>query len=147
MTEKEKFDILIEKGYYYDDNLGQIVTPRGILLKKNKTGYIHLSTTNKMERIDVLTHRLIWYIKTGEIPNGVIDHINQIKDDNKFSNLRVTTQRKNTWNQNRKGYTMVKDKYRAFIHKDYKRINLGYFETEQEAKQAYLEAKKKYHVI
>jgi len=36
-------------------------------------------------------------------------------------------------------------KWRAQIKVNYKRIHLGYFKTKNEAKQAYLEAKRKYH--
>lgn len=153
MTEKEKFDILIDKGYYYDENLGQIITPRGIVLEKNKTGYIHISTTHNYKRINILTHRLIWYIKTGTLPGKKIDHINKIKNDNRFENLRDITQSENCWNTDAKGYCFIKNRkgtggrYRATITINYKTINLGSYQTELEARQAYLDAKSKYHIL
>lgn len=38
--------------------------------------------------VDWAEHRLIWKVVTGEDPQGVIDHINGIRDDNRFENLR-----------------------------------------------------------
>jgi hypothetical protein len=35
-----------------------------------------------------LVHRLIWLYETGEMPVNCIDHINRIRDDNRFCNLR-----------------------------------------------------------
>ena len=44
-----------------------------------------------------LTHRFIWECYNGLITNNkVIDHINNIKDDNRISNLQLVTQSENT---------------------------------------------------
>src|SRR6185312_6411116 len=35
-----------------------------------------------------LAHRLIWFIVTGKWPKSLIDHINGVKSDNRWRNLR-----------------------------------------------------------
>ena len=79
----------------------------------------------------------------------VIDHINRNSTDNRLCNLRVLTIQQNLFNTNAKGYSFHKysKKWQAEIRVNYKAICLGYFNTEDEAQQAYLEAKEKYHII
>lgn len=82
--------------------------------------------------------------------NMVIDHINHNKLDNRKCNLRIVTQQQNLFNRkDAKGVRKLKNstKWQARICLDYKEIHLGCFDTEQEARTAYLEAKQKYHRI
>lgn len=51
-------------------------------------GYSLVSVTAYGKRKQLFLHRLAWFISTGFIPAGEIDHINQIKHDNRISNLR-----------------------------------------------------------
>jgi hypothetical protein len=44
-------------------------------------------------------HRIIWLLTYGNWPNGEIDHINGIKDDNRICNLRDVSHRGNTQNK------------------------------------------------
>lgn len=44
-----------------------------------------------------LAHRIAWYIMTGEQPDE-IDHINGIRNDNRFCNLRAATRSENQFN-------------------------------------------------
>ena len=77
-----------------------------------------------------------------------VDHINGIKHDNRRSNLRIVTSQENNHNRrSANGYYWNKNagKYRADIAINKKRINLGYYNTEDEARQAYLDAKRLYH--
>jgi hypothetical protein len=83
-------------------------------------------------------------------PSNCIDHENHIRDDNSIDNLRVVTNQQNQFNRSGvKGYYWDKSrkKWVAYIMLDGKNINLGGFETEEEARNAYLVAKAKYHVI
>ena len=79
-----------------------------------------------------------------------VDHINGNKLDNRRCNLRIVTQQQNQFNRTRaKGYCWHKriNKWQAKICINYKYIHLGYFDTEEQARLAYLQAKEKYHVI
>lgn len=44
-------------------------------------------------------HSLVWFYVTGYWPKRDLDHINQIKDDNNFENLREVTQEENSKNR------------------------------------------------
>ena len=79
-----------------------------------------------------------------------IDHINHIKHDNRKDNLRIVNKSQNAMNQttssvNTSGVTGVgwhkaKGKWRAYIKINYKQIELGYFDSFEEAKQVRLQA-------
>lgn len=43
-------------------------------------------------------HRIIWAMHHGREPDGVIDHINGKKWDNRIENLRDVTHAQNSWN-------------------------------------------------
>ena len=77
-----------------------------------------------------------------------IDHINGVRHDNRRSNLRIVTPQENSHNYpSAKGYYWNKrDRtYQAQIKIDKKLIYLGLYNTEDEARAAYLAAKKIYH--
>ena len=76
-----------------------------------------------------------------------VDHIDRNKTNNDISNIRMVTKSENQQNRNAKGYCFNKreNKWQAQIRLNYKIKYLGYFNTEAEARQAYLDAKKIYH--
>ncbi len=115
-------------------------------------GYNHLKINGKM----IYRHRLLAYCFLGlenvvgeRGRDDVIDHISGIPLDNSVANLRITTQQGNTQNTKAKGYYLDKrrNKYQASIILNRKNIYLGYYDTEEEAHQAYLDAKRIYHII
>ena len=146
MKEIERFEKLKSLGYTYNPETGDLFGSRGNKIRKKKEGYILCSVYENKKQHNVYGHRFIWWLKHNEIPE-VIDHINRVTDDNRIANLRNTTRSENNKNKFCKGYHKHGSGFRAQIEVDRKRIYLGTYKTEQEAQQAYLEAKKIYHKI
>ncbi len=93
-------------------------------------------------------HRLAWFYVTGEWPSGCIDHINRVKTDNRFSNLRVVTASENAHNvKPKKGYWKNHrgKKWTSVIVVRGNGKYLGLFETEEMAREAYFKAKAELH--
>ena len=112
---------------------------------KTKKGYIQ----GQFKGCKYLLHRLIWIYHNGNIPSGLhIDHINRVKSDNRIENLRLVTNSENHFNRESKGiFKVPTGKFVAYVTKNYKRIHLGTFETEEEAKEARKIGKAKHHTI
>lgn len=148
MTELERFEKLKELGYVYEPETGLVKRNGKVRGGITELYYVRLSVEINKKQYQVMAHRFIWWLVHNEIPN-MIDHINHNTTDNRLENLRNLTNQKNCFNKKAKGYFWNKhaEKYQAQIMIDYKNIYLGLFNTEQEAKQAYLEAKKIYHKI
>lgn len=151
MTRLEKCEILKSKGYTYDPETGKIYGIRNRELKsKNKSGYIILFVRDKPS-ITLYGHHYAYYCVYGNVDFKMLDHINEIKLDNRINNLRVSNYTQNNRNtlSSAKGYSWDKNRNKWFskITVDYKTINLGRFDTEEEARNTYLTAKKKYHKI
>lgn len=100
-----------------------------------------------------LAHRLAWFYVTDNWPTE-IDHINGIKTDNRFTNLREVARRTNQENVRhpRKRVTDLPlgvrpslSKFSASITVNYKNKYLGTFDSPEEAHAAYLKAKRKLH--
>ena len=149
MTEQEKFDYLISKGWYGTEN-GKVISSTGKEVgHKKPDGYYRFVFYVEKKRHKIYNHRFIYYYFNKTIPIQV-DHINGIRHDNRIENLRNVTAQGNQHNRIKaKGYTWYKrtKKWKAQIQLNGKQINLGYFESEDDARQAYLEAKKIYHII
>lgn len=102
----------------------------------------------------ILSHRAIWKMVTGEDPIE-IDHINNVKTDNRFCNLRAANHPQNGQNRlltksNTSGYKGVSwykklGKWKAQICVDRKHVHIGYFADPEQAHVAYLEAAKRLH--
>ena len=117
----------------------------------HSTGYVHIYIAGKT----YAAHRLAWFYMTGEFPKHDIDHINGIKHDNRFCNLRDVPKCVNMQNERhaRKhsssklmGATRHKNKFQSAIHINGKRVHLGTFNTAEEAHAAYIEAKRIHHL-
>ena len=91
-------------------------------------------------------HRAIWAIQTGEWPpkGYQIDHINGIKHDNRWCNLRLATPVQNLIGRKMRnvtgfaGVNKAGNRYQAAVSHNHKKIYLGRFDTPEEAHQAYL---------
>jgi len=82
--------------YNYNPETGIVTGKRGEpLIAKTPTGYLTVRTNGPDGPVAILQHRLAWAFMKGEWPN-VIDHLNGIRNDNRWSNLRNGTARDNT---------------------------------------------------
>lgn len=143
----------------YDPLTGAFVWRRKINHAKPGDAAGHLNRTLGYVMIGVAgrcywAHRLAWLHVTGEWPERGIDHINGVKHDNRWSNLREATQGVNNQNQRRAhrdsltgvlGVTKKRRKYRAQIVLNRKTNYLGTFDTPELAHAAYLAAKRRMH--
>ena len=94
-----------------------------------------------------LLHQIVFLWWRGYIPKQ-LDHKNRNKLDNRISNLRAATTMQNAWNRSDAvgGYFCKRrEKWRALICVRGKRVELGHYETKEEAHQVYLKAKRKHH--
>jgi len=148
MEELQRFKKLKELGYVYEPETGLVKRNGKVRGYKNKKGYIELGIRIGKKTTIVLAHRYVYWFMYNVIPD-VIDHINHITNDNRLINLRNVNPQKNQFNSTGKGFCFRKhnEKYQSYItiNKTFK--HLGYFNTEQEARQAYLDAKAIYHKI
>lgn len=145
MTRLEKIKIAIEKGITCDIYTGKVYGVRGKEIISKKNGYTILN----IKGYNLYTHQFIFYKAYGKIVEQ-IDHINGNRADNRIENLRECTNQKNHFNLVKtKGYSWNKlaKKWQAQICFNAKRIYLGLFDKEEDARNAYLEAKKIYHII
>jgi hypothetical protein len=109
-------------------------------------GYIHIGLNKQQYK----AHRLAFLYMTGSFPEGTVDHINRVKSDNRFSNLREATQQQNCFNvgitkRNKTGFKGVswskqRNKYLAHCSINGKDTHLGLFLTAEEAYHAYCKA-------
>jgi hypothetical protein len=107
----------------------------------------------KFDGIKYLVHRLIWVHYYSDDPSSkFIDHINGIRDDNRIANLRLVDDCENQWNagatrKNKSGFRGVyyRAPWGATIKVRGKYINLGFFETKEEAAEAYRVATLRYY--
>jgi len=111
--------------------------------------------TVNMGGIRYPAHRLAWFWMTSEWPEEMVDHINLNGLDNRWENLRLATNAENMRNSGRRStnttgrkgvhFCHMTGRYRAQIWVNYKRIELGRFDTVEEAGAAYEAAAHKHH--
>jgi len=124
-----------------------------IILQTNYNGYklYQVNIDNKkynLSRVVYKAYNNDWDI-TDSSDNNFIDHINNNSLDNRIENLRILTNQQNLWNTNAKGYYWNKqnNKWQAQIKINNKKKYLGIFTEEEDARQAYLNAKDLYHKL
>lgn len=117
-----------------------------IITQKNPGGYLQFQFEGKV----LQCHRAAFKLM-GMDPTGMeVDHINGKRTDNRWCNLRLVTSRGNATNKSfhRNGrkvgarFCKQKNKWRSEIIVNGKGIHLGFFESENSAHFAYLEAMK-----
>jgi len=114
-------------------------------------GYIYIRVNERLYR----AHRLAWLYVYGEWPNGQLDHINRVKDDNRVDNLRIADFSQNAQNagahkDNASGVRGIfwdksRCKWVAELTIDGKLIFKQRFNSKEEATIARKQAEEKYH--
>lgn len=106
---------------------------------KDDKGYIRIMIDGKSEK----AHRLAFLYEDGGMPDEV-DHLNRIRDDNRWDNLRAATRQQNMINRNPlpsksgiKGVRKLNNKHQALIWVDGKQKSLGCYSTEEEAQMVH----------
>lgn len=112
---------------------------RGALAGTDSRGYAQV----QLDQIFYKAHRLAWLIQTGEWPRHQIDHINGIRRDNRWCNLRDATPAENARNKrssrrNKSGFRGVswnrhRQKWDAAIGWNGRTIHVGCFANFDEA--------------
>jgi hypothetical protein len=141
---------------HYDETTGGfvwLVSPANNVPAGSVAGSIHRIQGYRVIRVDgkaERAHRLAWLYVTGENPPEQIDHINGVRSDNRFCNLRPATNGQNqqnskTQSNNRlriKGVCRCKKtgRYKAQIGHNGENIFLGRFDTPELAHAAYVAA-------
>lgn len=113
---------------------------------KKSDGYKRIKIAGK----SYLSHRLAFLFMTGDWPKDQVDHIDHIRHNNRWDNIRPATRDENAMNQklhssNTSGvsgvsFDSIRLKWRARINKNGKRISLGYFKSKSDAVIARLKA-------
>lgn len=113
-------------------------------------GYVNIRVDGVMYR----AHRLAFLYMTDEWPDLGVDHIDCVKNNNRWANLREANQSSNRANSRRSkintsGFKGVSwfgrtRKWRAQIGVNSQNVHLGYFDDPQEAHAAYAAASLRY---
>jgi len=164
------------QGLYQASNLGQIrsldkyigARSNGLRFSKGRilksaiasNGYKTVALAKNKVQNTKLVHQLIAMSFLGHKPNGyniVVDHINNIRTDNRLCNLQLITHRENC-SKNPPRYNRLTSKYtgvcyckkhkntpwRAAIYINGKQFSLGLFKDEYEAHLEYEKALRNY---
>lgn len=155
--QKEVFkDIPNYYGLYQISNLGNVKSLSKLIIRKDSnyytkekilkhkidgSGYLFVCLCVNQDRKYLKIHQLVSIVFLNHKPDGtqkiVVDHINNIKTDNRLINLQLISQRENSSKNHKNktskytGVSLVKNnKYRASITYKGKTINLGEYKCE-----------------
>lgn len=140
---KEVLLYIPESGLFYRKNSERVAGTTNIY------GYRYVT----VDSVLYYGHRLAWLYMTGEWPPDEVDHINRIRDDNRWDNLRSASRRENRGNMlskrntsGVKGVYWNKEKglWQAQIASGATCRYLGRFVSIEEAKTAYDTAAREY---
>lgn len=143
------------KDLYYDPSDGTLRWNKSMANNKLKmgdiagctqSGYIKVTHSYEGKSHSLQAHVLVWFLVYGEMPNGVVDHIDGDGYNNRLGNLRLATYSQNRMNSKVRSDNGSKvtgvywradmSKWRAEISYKGKKYHLGFFETKDEAAKA-----------
>jgi hypothetical protein len=151
---------LLNHLFEYDKETGNLIWKKALAkrikvgdiagCKCKVSGYI----TVRINKKSYYAHRLVFLMHKGYLPK-TIDHINGDRADNRIENLRAASAQQNQHNRrmsknNTSGYkgvswNIVMKKWHAYIYLESKRINLGHYNTPEEADAVVRKAREELH--
>ena len=149
------YDYLV-KTFEYDESTGVLVRRRTgkPVLTENSKGYVVVKICRDGKEQMFQATRIIWKLLYGTEPEGKIDHINGIVNDNRSQNLRLIDASRNQVNSRRHlGYSKENDPrrhkkpLRVLLHKDGKRVFSKHVACPLIARLEYIDAVKEYHEL
>lgn len=133
----------------YDPITGWFNSGSKLVGSYRKNGYLSVVINRKSH----LLHRLAFLFMTGAFPSNDVDHINGLRDDNRWCNLREATRSQNLKNRTKNiSKTLPKNiyqqtnsnKYRVRIKVDGIKIHGGYFIHLEDAVKKATEMRQQY---
>ena len=101
----------------YDLRFNRHTAGNPIPTRPESNGYIRVRLNGRL----YLTHRLAFLYMTGKWPKNEVDHINRIRGDNRWCNLRDVTKSANQRNRKGRGFHKLKGGgYRVRVGGTYK---------------------------
>lgn len=136
-------------------NIKIIKTNKMLKPRDNNIGYYIITLSKDGIKSTLKIHRLVAEAFLENPHNKeCVDHIDRNKLNNHISNLRYATKSENNMNQSKRSdntsgitgvnFDKARNKWKAQIQKDGKKINLGSFETKEEAIEARIKAEETY---
>lgn len=150
----------LKKVLHYDPTTGIFtwLVRRGNKKPGDIAGYTDINIGYSMVRYRgelYLSHRLAWFYTFGYFPKYQLDHINNVRNDNRIVNLRESSNQENNCNKfltksNKSGVKGVSwhkkaNKWSAEVWSDYKKYYLGLFENKSEAENAVIKKRSELH--
>ncbi len=140
------------EGLYEVSNLGRVKSTKrngtrgGVRsLQISPAGYPRLTLNNTYKAKVWNIHKLMQL--AFDMGEGIVDHINRDRSDNRLENLRIVTARENALNSSSNNklpgaYHFPRNKKKPWMSKimiEGKEVYLGYYETAEEASEVYME--------
>lgn len=140
---------------HYDPDSGKLywIKPKSNVNKvgdlagnKVKSGYLALMYNGQTH----YCHRIAWYLYHDEWPEKHLDHIDRDKTNNKITNLREVSHRRNCHNKEVFNggvyFSSQKNKWHSQIRLGKIKKHLGFYSDKSIAQKAYQEALELYNV-
>ena len=149
---KERLDYNPETGlFHWKRKTSNSMRPSLLAGGIDRDGYNYIVIQGK----SYCVHRLAWLFMDGDFPSGSLDHINQIRSDNRWINLRQATNGQNACNSKTpskntsgvKGVSWIekRKRWQASLVVDGKQVFAKRFKNLDEAKSSIMKAREQFH--